>query len=149
MNKENATRITTIKRTRKPRTAPKLKQPYKSPITGQIVNLTDNQHQFTEAALKKTDSNVLIKRVQEIYETDRHTATVIARQNFNNPSIIQYLGDRGYRAIDVLNEAMTDEKAAWSDRIRAAQDIADRQFGKAMQRAEIKSTEFIKISLGE
>lgn len=130
----------TLPKLRKPKTAPKLKQPYKSPITGQVVDLTDNQHQFTEAALTVKDSDVLINRVMEIYQTNRQSARVIARQNFNKPNIVEYLGDRGYQALDVLNEAMTDSKASWTDRIRAADSIADRQFGKAIIKQEVHST---------
>lgn len=126
-------------KTRKPKTAPKLKQPYKSPITGEIVQLTDNQHQFTDAALTAKDSATLINRVMEIYETDLQSARVIARQNFNKPNIELYLGDRGYKALDVLTEAMTDKEASWTDRIKAADSIADRQFGKATQRTEVKT----------
>ena len=133
-----------IVKTRKPRTAPKLKQPYTSPINGQVVKLTDNQAQFTEAALTAPTSQTLIDRVQEIYQCNRKTAQVIARQNFLKPNIELYLGDRGYRAIDVLNEAMTDEKASWSDRISAAKDIADRQFGKATQRTESTSQSLVQ-----
>lgn len=125
---------------RKPKTAPKLKQPYKSPVTGEIVNLTDNQRQFTEAALTTKDSETLINRVMEIYQTNKQSARVIARQNFSKPNIELYLGDRGYKAIDILTEAMEDDRAKWSDRITAANSIADRQFGKATQKIEQHST---------
>lgn len=127
---------------RKPKTAPKLKQPYKSPVNGQTVMLTDNQRQFTEAALQAPTSEILINRVMDIYQTNRNSAQVITRQNFNKPNIEQYLGDRGYKALDVLDQAMTDDKANWSDRITAANSIADRQFGRATQR-----TESISVSL--
>lgn len=126
---------TPIKKTRKPKTAPKFKRPYQSPVNGKVVNMTDSQAQFTAAALQLRDSDTLITRVQEIYETDRQTARVITRQNFNKPNIIEYLGDRGYKAVDVLTEAMQADSATWSERITAAKDIADRQFGKAVQRS--------------
>ncbi len=125
---------------RKPKTAPKFKQPYKSPVNGSTVLLTDSQKQFTEAALTAPTSTLLIKRVMEIYQTNNQSARVIARQNFQKPNIEQYLGDRGYKALDVLNEAMTDDKANWSDRITAANSIADRQFGRATQKIESTST---------
>lgn len=125
-------------KTRKPKTAPKLKRPYISPA-GEKVWLTDSQHAFTEAALKAKDSETLINRVMEIYETNRASAAVIARQNFQKPNIELYLGDRGYKALDILQEAMTDSNAQWSDRIKAAESIADRQFGKATQRTEVTS----------
>ena len=131
---------------RKPKTAPKLKQPYTSPVNGQIIQLTDNQHEFTEAALTAPTSDILINRVMEIYQTNRKSARVIARQNFLKPSIEQYLGDRGYKALDVLNQAMTDTKASWSDRITAANSVADRQFGRATQRVETHSTS-VNLSL--
>lgn len=131
---------------RKPKTAPKLKQPYKSPVTGEIVNLTDNQRQFTEAALTAKDSEVLINRVMDIYQTNKQSARVIARQNFNKPNIELYLGDRGYKAIDVLTEAMEDNSAKWSDRITAANSIADRQFGKATQNIQ-STTEVVTLNL--
>lgn len=103
--------------------------------------LTDNQKQFTEAALEAPTSGILIDRVQEIYRTkNRKTAQVIARQNFLKPNIEAYLGDRGYKALDVLTEAMNTKKASWSDRITAANSIADRQFGKATQKIEQTTT---------
>jgi len=128
-----------IVKTRKPKTAPKLKQPYISP-DGIRVLLTDSQKEFTDAALQAKDSSVLIQRTMEIYETNLSSARVIARQNFSKPNIMEYLGDRGYKALDVLNEAMTDKKASWTDRIKAADSLADRQFGKAMQRQEVHTT---------
>lgn len=125
---------------RRPKTAPKLKQPYKSPVSGQTVMLTDSQKQFTDAALTAPTSDLLIDRVMEIYQTNRNSAQVISRQNFSKPNIVEYLGDRGYRALDVLTEAMKDKEANWSDRINAAKDIADRQFGRATQRIEAHTT---------
>lgn len=124
---------------RKPKTAPKLKQPYTN-TKGQTVMLTDNQKQFTDAALTIRDSKKFINKVKEIYQTNTNSAQVIARQNFNKPNIIEYLGDRGYRALDVLNEAMTDTDANWSDRIKAADSIADRQFGRAVQTLQANTT---------
>lgn len=107
--------------------------------------LTDSQKSFVDAALEAKDSSVLVKRVQEIYECEASVARVIARQNFQKPNIVEYLGDRGYKALDVLNEAMIDPDASWNDRIRAADSLADRTFGKATQRTESTS---VSVNIG-
>lgn len=131
-------------KTRKPKTAPKLKTPYISPNTGQVVRLTDNQKQFTDAVLSAPTSEILINRVMEIYQTNRKSAQVITRQNFLKPNIELYLGDRGYKALDVMYEIMTKQdlnsKSPDDTRLAAAKEIADRQFGKATQRTEVNSS---------
>lgn len=115
---------------------PRAKQPYVSP-DGETVMMTDKQHQFVQTALEQPTSETLIKRTMEIYNTDRQNALVIARQNFNKPNLLLYMGDRGYRALDTINEVMTKSDKD-ELRLAAARDLADRAFGKATQRQEIK-----------
>lgn len=129
---------------RRPKAVSRLKQPYHN-VAGTKVMLTDQQYQFTQAALITKDSETLINRVREIYQTDAANARVIARENFQKPNIELYLGDRGYKALDVLHQAML-EAPSWTDKIRAADSLADRQFGKATQRIE-QQTNKVSINI--
>ncbi len=120
-----------------PANTPRAKRPYKTP-DGETTLLTDKQHSFAKAALEIPTSNALIKRVQEIYHTDRANALVIARENFVKPNIMLYMGDRGYKALDTINELAQNPEIESSVRLGAARDLADRTFGKPTQRTEVK-----------
>jgi hypothetical protein len=115
----------------------RLKKPYTSP-DGHTVMLTDKQHKFAENALNVVDSETLIRRTMELYNTEYGVARVIARENFQKPNLQLYLGDRGYKALDTIHEIASDTEVDKAVRLNAAKDLADRQFGKATQRTEVK-----------
>lgn len=102
--------------------------------------LTDKQKAFADAVQATATSEQLITQTQAIYDTDRNTARVMVAENLQKPNIVQYLGDRGYRALDVMNEAMNDKTAKWADRLRAAEGLADRQFGRPSTTVNVNST---------
>jgi hypothetical protein len=132
-----------MEKTRKPKTAPKVKRPRINP-DGQKVWMTDNQHQFGEALLNAKGGSELIDKTQDIYETDRNTARVIINENLKKPNIQQYLGKRGYEAIDTIYQIMKKKKTSEETRLRAAQDLTDRYFGKAVQPSVTQSTSYIE-----
>jgi len=71
------------------------------------------------------------------HETNnRKAASVEATRLLKRPAVIIYLKKHEELAKQTLVEAVKDSDAKWSDRIRAAQDILDRNLGKATIKTE-------------
>jgi hypothetical protein len=124
----------------KPKAGSRAKLPYTNP-QGKMVMLTDKQKQWVDALKGAKTAKELNAATRQIYNiSDDNTTRMMMSENMRKPNIVEYLGDRGYQALDVLQQAVTDENARWSDRIAAANSVADRQFGRATQRIEQHST---------
>lgn len=129
-------------KTRKPRTASKLKRPYKT-SNGEIVRLTDHQKKWADIA-NQVSAKELITKTQELYETDRNSARVIVYKNLHNGNVNQYLNSILPEAKTRLSELMvlTDSEKINERRLGfdAVTQVIDRVEGRAVQQIQTTST---------
>lgn len=128
---------------RKPKQVSRRKKPYKNK-DGVIVYMTAQQKQFADALLEEGNSKTgktknLNKKTQEIYQTDENTARNIAFENVRKTNIIEYIGNRGYTAVDEIFKIGMNEENKPSDRLTALKDVADRA-GHAPVKKSLQAT---------
>lgn len=100
------------------------------PRTKAFIDLLDRQ-----PTMSQTQAYI------ETHETNNpRTASVEASRTLASPKVIIYRRKHEQAAKQTMVEIATSKRAKHADRIKAAQDILDRNLGKATQRTEASST---------
>ena len=106
---------------------------------GTPVQLTPNQKAYADGKLQAPHGTSLIKIAAEAYPNAKQsTLSQIVNQNEKNKSIALYSNEQVEEAKKTVYGLLKSEKD--TVKLAAAQDILDRNIGKAIQRTEVAST---------
>jgi phage terminase small subunit len=112
----------------------------------QAIKLTRKQKAFADKIIADTKISATEAAAQSYNVTNRPAAAAIASENLRKPQIQAYLDIHAQKASSAVMELMDtslehrDDASHASVALRAAQDVLDRTYGKAVQQVETKST---------
>ena len=116
---------------------------YKNP-EGKVVKLTPKQKIFVEEYLKTGNAT---KSALKAYDTNYNTASVIASENLEKPSIKQALANQAEQALNVIIE-LSNSSSNDNVRLQASKDILDRAGYKPIEK-RISATTSLEQAIKE